>query len=351
MTGPRRNGPSREDVSLFDEAPTRPRCWCVYTMADNRRQVLVPVTMFVVFLVGVLGWRAVWPDVPGAGLVMSLFAAGSGIAVGEWAVRSVRCAACKRRRQPHNKMMTRAEPTRSRSAFDHSRGRYDIARYVDTYYTKPLQADLQLLTHLAELHRESPIGGSMIEVGCGPNLFPLMAAAPWRERIHVTDIAPGPLAYVRQQINGGLQAPVWQRFQQRLAAVDSDAYGDAFAVASRLQDICSFECLAVNELPESVWDHCSCHFVLHALSEREGSFSAGARQVVRCVVPGGTFAVSVMLDSTSYVLDGVRHECEPVTSPMVEAALGSEASDLSCWMFDDVIREGHSGMMLAIGSR
>lgn len=233
------------------------------------------------------------------------------------------------------------------------RGDYDIQAYIDTYYSTPSPTDGQILVRLAEFHAALPSGGTMIEVGAGPNLFPLLAAAPFRSAVLVTDISHRPLEYVRRQIDAPALDANWCAFTQILASKDG-RYDDPGEIVNRLRRICSFGLMSVLDLPEGGWDCCSSHFVLHAISSSDADFELACGRVVRSVRPGGGFAVSLMLGSAEYALDGVRHSCVDVTADWASEIFRSEAASVSCHVFDgpeSIIRSGHTGQMLIVGRR
>ena len=228
--------------------------------------------------------------------------------------------------------------------------RYDVDAYVDTYYSTILPPDRAILEFLAGWHKGLPPGGNYIEVGAGPNLFPLMAAAPYRSTIHVTDVSTEALDYTRQVLAQDDLSPPWPQFYVKLAAMHVD-YAGCVPVTARLRDICRFEQMSVFDLPQRTYDHASAQSVLETLSDDFEVFEAACRTFLGCLVPGGSFVVNMMLDSRAYTLDGRTYQQAPVSLEYAENVLsrGATVQSLALNCPEHIIREGHSGIAVITG--
>ena len=240
------------------------------------------------------------------------------------------------------------------TATTEDRGGYDVESYLDLHYSKLLAPDEIIIVALAEFHAAVPLGGHMVEIGAGPNLYPLLAAGPYRERIHVTDISPTALRYLRETITDGARQSIWRPFLDILEQSPIWA-SSREGLDQRLRANCTFQECSVFDLPDNRYDVASSHFVVEALSDQRSRVEQACRKVISCLRPGGHFAVSVMLDSSGYTLDGVvTYRTVPLSAEDVVALFSEGSSNLDALLLDQpehIIREGHSGMMLVTGQR
>ena len=221
--------------------------------------------------------------------------------------------------------------------------------YVKNNYDDALPPDEIILEQLTEFYAVAPLDGQHIEIGAGPNLYPLMAAAKYRDRILVTDIAASNLAYIQAQIDSGL-SDLWKRWHSRLQQ-HHGGYDTDSEMVSRLRDVCTYERVSVLDLPEGCYDSCSMMFVAESMTDEFDEFACALRRAVRCVRPGGSFAIALMLNSQGYNAGETVFPAVPVTTDDAKTVIDPEASGVSYREIDFNVREGHEGMLLATGHR
>ena len=221
--------------------------------------------------------------------------------------------------------------------------------YVEKNYDEALQADKIILGQLADFFATAPTGGQHIEIGSGPNLYPLMAAAKHRDRIVVTDIATSNLAYIKSEIDSGL-SELWKRWHSRLQQLQG-GYDTDSEMVSRLRDVCAYEQVSVLDLPEGCYDSCSMMFVAESMTSDFDEFSCALQRSVRCLRPGGSFAVALMLNSQGYNAGEAVFPAVPVTADDAKTIIDPEASGVSYREIDFNVREGHEGILLSTGHR
>ena len=194
----------------------------------------------------------------------------------------------------------------------------------------------------------NPCGGDHTEIGAGPNLYPLMAAARHRDRVHVTDIAESNLRYVQSELDQGFSA-TWKRWHSALRAVGG-GYDTDEAMVRRLCEICTFDQVSVLDLPEGCYDSCSMMFVAESITNDVAEFAAALLQSVRCVRVGGSFVVALMLNKPGYAGDAT-FPAVPVTRSDVETLISPEADGVGYTDIGFNVRAGHDGMLLVAGRR
>ena len=221
--------------------------------------------------------------------------------------------------------------------------------YVERNYGEALDADLEIIEKLASFYESTPSGGDHIEIGAGPNLYPLMAAAKHRDSVHVTDVGASNLEYVQSEMTRGL-GDVWHRWHGRLRDVGG-GYDTNDEMVERLREVCTYEQMSVLDIPDNSYDSSSMMFVAESMTNDYDEFATALQRSVRCVRPGGSFSVALMLNSQGYNAGDEEFPAVPVTPDDVKAIIGPEASEAEYSEIDFNVREGHEGMLLVTGRR
>ena len=229
---------------------------------------------------------------------------------------------------------------------------FDATSYLNDNYLTSKPVDEVILSRLASFHRALGSGGTCIEIGCGPNLYPVLAGLPHRDAIVLSDVSHSNLSYLESQIWSSLD-PMWESWQRQLQRIDG-AYGAVTDVGKTLRKKCSLREMSVLDLPEAVFDCSSMHCVAESMTNDWAEFVEACKRSVRCLKPGGGFAVSLMLHSEGYSTGMAQFPAVPVSADAAVQCFASEASDLDYVVLDDEryhIREGHDGMIFISGTR
>lgn len=236
---------------------------------------------------------------------------------------------------------------------DYDWEQFDCDAYVLSNYSHISNPDRVILEHLIDLHRGLPIGGEMIEIGAGPNLFPLIVASVYRDRILVTDISDVNLSYLKHQIALPVVSEPWNLWLSLIQTL-SGTYKQLGSNLNFLQDRCTFERLSVFDLPESCYDFSSMHFVAESITDDSCEFVLASEKALRCLRSGGTFVASFMLSSSGYSTGSIDFPAKKIDANEVLSVLSKESSELNHVVLEgpeNVVREGHTGILLAFGIR
>ena len=242
----------------------------------------------------------------------------------------------------------RAPPVRRNAEFAWSDS-FGDGTYRHRNYSQILPQDDHILRNLAEFHAGLPAGGDCIEIGAGPNVYPLLAAVRFRSSVLATDISDAALSYLRRLKRGPLPDE-WDRWQQRLNEIDP-RYGTPLAAQRALHEKCSVSRMSVFDLPEGEYDVASMHFVAESATESHDEFVGACRRAVRCVKRGGAFTASLMLSSQGYEADGRRFPAVSLSAEQALEPFAGEASALRHEIVSGSVRDGHDGMLFTAGTR
>ena len=235
---------------------------------------------------------------------------------------------------------------------DYDWEQFRVVSYVNDNYGMRRAPDLIILECLVDFHRSLTPGGHGIEIGAGPNLYPILAACGIRSRVAVTDVAGVNLQYLSSQIESSLSEP-WRSWYATLLSIDAD-YPNIEEAPAILQDMCTFEQLSIFDLPNSAYDYASMHFVAESITSSVVEFEKACHKAVRCIRPGGGFAFSLMLGSEGYSTDDIFFPAVFISVEPTLAIFASETSSLNHLVLTDEdhqVRDGHSGMLFVSGLR
>ena len=230
--------------------------------------------------------------------------------------------------------------------------RWPVPTYLAENYRELHRSDDAVIAHHSAFYRGLPAGGvdRAVEIGAGPNLYPLFLASGAARRIDAVDRSAAGLGYLRRQLTDGPD-PSWEPFWRRcrelnptLPVTTADALarvhvvpGDAFALASAGYDLASM------------------HFVAESATEDADEFAAFCAAFVAAVRPGGHLVAAFMENMARYELgDGSRWPGLPVDAAAVKEVFAPLADELQVDRIDadpGLPAYGYTGMVLLSGRR
>ena len=225
--------------------------------------------------------------------------------------------------------------------------RWPVPVYLAENYRNLHESDDAVIAHHSAAYRELAAGslGRAVEIGTGPNLYPLFLASGAARRIDAVDRSEAGLGYLRRQLTGDPD-PIWEPFWHRCRALNPTlpatmtealgrvhiVQGDAFALAG------------------SDYDLASMHFVAESVTEDPHEFDEFCAAFVATVRPGGHLVAAFMENMGRYELgDGSRWPGIPVDGATVARVLGPLTEDLRISRIDadpGLPAYGYTGMVL-----
>ena len=177
--------------------------------------------------------------------------------------------------------------------------RWPVPVYLAENYRNLHESDDAVIAHHSAVYRELAAGslGRAVEIGAGPNLYPLFLASGAARRIDAVDRSEAGLGYLRRQLTGDPD-PIWEPFWHRCRALNPTlpatmtealgrvhiVQGDAFALAG------------------SDYDLASMHFVAESVTEDPDEFDEFCAAFVATVRPGGHLVAAFMENMGRYEL-------------------------------------------------
>jgi hypothetical protein len=229
---------------------------------------------------------------------------------------------------------------------------WPVQEYLAENYRVVHPSDLAVIEHHSAFYRSLGAGsvGSSVELGAGPNLYPLMLAAGVSHDIHAVEPSAASVAYLTRQLHEGPDptwAPFWAACVQRQSALPATLTEALARVRLTHAPIAS--------VAPGGYDLASMHFVAESVTEELAEFRALCAAFVAAVRPGGLLVAAFMENMGRYHLgDGSTWPGYPVDTAAVRAAFApyTDRLDLERIDADPTLPEyGYTGMVLLTGRR
>jgi hypothetical protein len=225
--------------------------------------------------------------------------------------------------------------------------RFDPETYIEHYYAQPHPDDDQLLVSTcAALAGAAPDGRSIevLDVGTGPNLFPLFAALPVAHRITVWEYASSNIDWLHRELARGVLRPPWTRFWK----VARGAHGPLRATIDNpilaLRDKTKIVQGSIFDLPPAQWDAATMFYCAESITARQEEFELACRSFARAVRSGGVIVAAFLANSQAYQVAQEVYPAIPVDSELLEHVFRHIARDISIATIGN--RSGYTGTIV-----
>lgn len=226
---------------------------------------------------------------------------------------------------------------------------FDPRLYLQANYTSVLPPDAEILSHLVRFYHEHTPAGRFIEIGAGPNLYPILAALPYAQTVDVLEHGTQNVHYLNRQFFG--LDPMWRQWMHLLGTLDPIYKTD---LEAQFKEKVTVKHGDLFDLKEKDYDLVSMHFVSESLSEDMDEFFKANKCAVQAIRPGGLFSASFMENSLGYDSPGRKFPAVAITAKEVSESLSPYIDDLDVHRIQTgggVVRPGHTGMLLVVGKR
>ncbi|MEU4080055.1 methyltransferase [Streptomyces venezuelae] len=174
---------------------------------------------------------------------------------------------------------------------------WPVADYLAENYRRLHPCDIGVIRHHAAVYRRYAPGSlaRTLELGAGPNLYPLMLAGAASRRIDALEPGAANVRYLRRQLDHGPDAS-WEPFYQLCRSLDPALPPDC---AEALRPVHVVRGTAADLVPGR-YDLASMNFVAESVTEDPGEFATLCEAFVRAVRPGGRLLAAFMAGMPSY---------------------------------------------------
>jgi hypothetical protein len=229
---------------------------------------------------------------------------------------------------------------------------WPVPTYLAENYRTLHVCDDAVLAHHSALYRTIPPDGigRAVEVGAGPNLYPLLLLAGAARRIDAVDRSASGLAYLRRQLAAGPE-PSWQPFWRRCRELNPALPADIATALGRVRVVRR----DLRDLVGADYDLASMHFVAESATEDPAEFRALCAAFAGAARPGGLLVAAFMENMARYELgDGSSWPGTPVDVAAVTEVFEPLTHDLRVSRIDQdpgLPEYGYTGMVLLSARR
>ena len=230
--------------------------------------------------------------------------------------------------------------------------RWPVTDYLDEIYRDVQPDDDAVLVHHSAFYRRFAPGhfGRSLELGAGPNLYPLMLAAAVSRSIEVMEPSAASVTYLEGQLRDGPEDS-WQRFYRRCRDLQPALPGTLGEVLARVR----VRRGGAADLAPDSYDLASMHFVAESATEDAAEFRDLCLAYAGSVRPGGWLVAAFMENMGRYQIgDGPVWPGYPVDPARVRAVFEPVTTELAIERIDSAATsEGYetTGMVLLTARR
>ena len=222
---------------------------------------------------------------------------------------------------------------------------FDTAGYVADNYATLHDLDVRIITDLSPYYRSLPPGSlrSSLDIGTGPNLYPLMLLAAASRRLESLERSAANVAYLRRMCREGPD-PSWTPFWQLCRQLDPALPADLDEVLSGLT-IRQGDAL---EAPLGQHDLVSMFFVAESVTGDREEFEQLSRRFAAAAAPGGHLVAAFMAGMPQYELGGVTLPSFCLDRQTLETVMRPVTRQLRIWQLpaDRTLPYEHDGVLL-----
>jgi hypothetical protein len=198
----------------------------------------------------------------------------------------------------------------------------------------------------AAMAPDGPVHG--LDVGTGPNLYPVLAMLPWCDTITLMEHSAPNIAWLRDEVRS--YSPSWDEFWDLL--LREPRYRIVADPRAALAERVIIQQGSVFQLPAGQWDIGTMFFVACSISAHHAEFEQAVGRFLGALRPGALFAMAYMEGSLGYDVGSRRFPAVSINVADVQKCLENRTNDLVINRIDigpNLLREGYTGMLLALG--
>jgi len=228
---------------------------------------------------------------------------------------------------------------------------FDAAAYAEANYGVITADDLWLTRRLCQFYNQihAPVMRA-VDIGTGPNLLPLLVAAPQVETLTAVDINPANLACLAEVIQQSRLphnwAPVWEEVRAHCLLATQINPMDM------LRDV-TLQAQSVFTLPAAQWDVATMLFCAESITSDFAEFKTALYAAAQAVRPCGHLFVACMEHSVGYTVGAIHYPAVSVDSAALATYLLPELQWIRLERRTPLVplRAGYTGVVIAYGQR
>lgn len=232
---------------------------------------------------------------------------------------------------------------------------FNSTAYFDHNYGTMIEEDRQILSAVRD-HFAGYIeaNGSKkhwgLDVGSGTNLYPSLAMLPGCDMITLVEHSAANVSWLENEIQS--YSLSWDPFWNLLR--ENDVYQNVKDPRTTLRNAAIVRKVDLFAgLPQHWYDMATMFFVAESVTTKLSEFILALNRFASTIVPGGVFAAAFMENSEGYIVGDQTFPACKIEESNVRNTLMNYSDDLEIKRIglpDDPLRDGYTGMLLALGT-
>lgn len=223
---------------------------------------------------------------------------------------------------------------------------FNPAQYVLNNYSYIHDEDREILDLLIPYYLTLSEVNSAIEVGVGPNLYPLMLQLSRAKHITAIDPNPRNLLYLRDQLI--IPDKNWDIFWEYITKSPSKTW------AKKLNKKLEISQKSIGDLGPKKYDLASTNFVLESITSSVTEFNLLCKQFIGLIKPGGHCIATFMENSSGYSIAGINFPAVKVNKNKLMSIFKPLLTKLKISHINPsavMLRPGYTGMLVLTGQK
>ena len=188
---------------------------------------------------------------------------------------------------------------------------FDPVAYLNEYYGDLGDENLALLRFLVDTYRDLPPGGTLLDFGGGPTIYPLISAADKVREIHFADYLEANLAEVRRWLLGDAEAFDWHPFirtalemETSTAATEEQVERRAEQIRERVTRLIRCDASRTPPIPwlHRLYDVVLTNFCAESATSDRSEWREYMANIASVLKPGGWLVISALKGATCYAV-------------------------------------------------
>jgi len=214
----------------------------------------------------------------------------------------------------------------------------------------------QVRDHFARAFGGKPLlpGSRGIDVGTGPNLYPALTMLPFCDKVTLFEYAQPNIDWLYKEKEGNWPSwtSAWRQFWEVLC--EREVYAASFVdPQTELAKRAVIKAGSVYGLEEiAQYNVGTMFFVAESITEQESEFRSAVDHFLDALAPGAPFAIAFMEHSEGYHVADHHFPATDIDENTVSSCLRNRVEEISIEHIDTgdkPLRDGYSGMLLALG--
>jgi len=221
--------------------------------------------------------------------------------------------------------------------------------YIENNYSSIHDEDNLIIHRLVDHYLSLPKLKVALEIGVGPNLYPVMVMLPFVKKIECIDFSITNVIYLKKQLKK--LANNWYQFWELMKSLNQKY---KINLTENLKVKVKVKKGDIYKLSKNKYDISSMFFCAESITTEHDQFVSACKRFIKSVKPRGYLVAAFMENSQSYKVGNVEFPSYPVNTQLINKVFMTETNDIvikQIPLAKQPLRPGYTGMILLTATR